>query len=60
MRPEIDDDIIEMVDEMVEEIAPLPSDEFSTNQKLRMVIEDVYEQYQQGQQTDGVEYISKR
>ena len=60
MRPEIDDNIIEMVDEMVEEIAPLPVDEFSTNQKLRMVIEDVYEQYHQRQQTDGVEYISKR
>jgi hypothetical protein len=44
-RPEVDDEILEMAHEICDEAVtvPLPADELSTNQKLRIVVSSAYE-----------------
>ena len=46
IRPEVDDEVMEMVDEIIDTAVtvPLSSDELSYNQKLRIVATAVHEE----------------
>jgi len=55
-RPEIDQEVINLVDEIIDEEMPLPAENFSTNEKLRMIIEEVYQTWDENREnttTDG-------
>ena len=51
-RPEVDDDILEMADEICDNAVtvPLPADDLSNNQKLRIIVSAVYEELEE----DGI------
>jgi hypothetical protein len=46
-RPEVDDDTLEKAEEIVDGsvTVPLPSDELSANQQLRIIVDAVYAEY---------------
>lgn len=48
-RPEVDDGILEMADEICDKAVsvPLPADELSNNQKLRIVVTAVFEELEE-------------
>ena len=48
-RPEIDDEHIEKMGEVIDYAVgvPLPSDELSVNQQFRIIIDTVYDEYQE-------------
>lgn len=53
IRPEVDDDVMEMVDEIIDTAVtvPLSSDELSYNQKLRIVATAVHEEIEENDTT---------
>ena len=53
-RPEIDDEHIEKMEEVIDYSVgvPLPSDELSVNQQFRIIIETVYDDYQHAKEND--------
>lgn len=53
-RPEIDDEHIEKMEEVIDYSVgvPLPSDELSVNQQFRIIIETVYDEYQEAKKND--------
>lgn len=59
-RPEIDDEHIEKLYEIIDEATavPLPADELSVNQQFRILVEAVYEDLQQAREEDGEVTIS--
>ena len=48
-RPELDDDLREMTEEIIDKSVsvPLPPDELSFNQQLRIIISAVYEEVEE-------------
>lgn len=48
-RPEVDDETLEKAKEVIDGAVsvPLPSDELSTNQQLRIIVDAVYAEFQQ-------------
>jgi phosphoribosylpyrophosphate synthetase len=53
IRPEVDDEVMEMVDEIIDTAVtvPLSSDELSYNQKLRIVATAVHEEIEENDTT---------
>jgi hypothetical protein len=51
VRPEIDDEHIEKMEEIIDNsvAVPLPADELSTNQMFRIIIDQIYSEYQQAE-----------
>ena len=50
-RPEIDDEHIEKMEEIINgsSAVPLPADELSTNQMFRIIIDQIYSEYKQAE-----------
>lgn len=57
-RPEVDDEILEMADEICQDAVtvPLPASELSANQQLRIVVSAVYETVEDGDEQNHIDY----
>lgn len=57
-RPEVDDEILEMADQVCQAAVsvPLPASELSANQKLRIIVSAVYEDLEEDDLVNYVDY----